>query len=254
MLSVHQHDEFRATGLLHLRQAFAPAAAAAMCDRVWEFLADRDAVERDDPSTWPIGQPSGFQPVTHSGIFRTVGGDPMCAALDELLGSGQWAHPRWWGRPLVTFPQPGPWELPTRAWHFDYTPASTGPRPLQFFAFLNQVRPHGGGTLVLAGSHRLVAPYLDLGKAFRLDRVRTSLTAHPWLRELWHTGGGNRIQRYMNDGTVIDGVPLRVVELTGEPGDVVLMHSDCFHAAAPNRLTEPRMMLTEMVAPDHQRQ
>ena len=115
MLSVHQHHEFRATGLLRLRQAFAPAAAAAMCDRVWEFLADRDAVERDDPSTWPIGQPSGFQPVTHSGIFRTVGGDPMCAALDELLGSGQWAHPRWWGRPLVTFPQAGPWELPTRA-------------------------------------------------------------------------------------------------------------------------------------------
>jgi len=30
-----------------------------------------------------------------------------------------------------------------------------------------------------------------------------------------------RIQRYMNDGTVIDGVPLRVVELTGEPGDIV---------------------------------
>jgi ectoine hydroxylase-related dioxygenase (phytanoyl-CoA dioxygenase family) len=51
----------------------------------------------------------------------------------------------------------------------------------------------------------------------------------------------------MIDGTVVDGVPLRVVELTGEPGDVVLMHSDCFHAAAPNRLAEPRMMLTDMI-------
>jgi ectoine hydroxylase-related dioxygenase (phytanoyl-CoA dioxygenase family) len=39
----------------------------------------------------------------------------------------------------------------------------------------------------------------------------------------------------------------RVVELTGEPGDVVVMHSDCFHAAAPNRLAEPRMMLTGMI-------
>jgi ectoine hydroxylase-related dioxygenase (phytanoyl-CoA dioxygenase family) len=29
--------------------------------------------------------------------------------------------------------------------------------------------------------------------------------------------------------------------LTGEPGDVVLMHSDCFHATAPNLLAEPRM-------------
>jgi len=25
----------------------------------------------------------------------------------------------------------------------------------------------------------------------------------------------------MNDGTVIDGIPLRVVELTGEPGGVI---------------------------------
>jgi ectoine hydroxylase-related dioxygenase (phytanoyl-CoA dioxygenase family) len=81
--------------------------------------------------------------------------------------------------------------------------------------------------------------------------LRTSLASHPWLRGLWKPGdGGDRIQRYMNDGTIIDGVPLRVVELTGEPGDVILMHSDCFHAVAPNRLTEPRMMLTEMVAPN----
>jgi ectoine hydroxylase-related dioxygenase (phytanoyl-CoA dioxygenase family) len=130
-------------------------------------------------------------------------------------------------------------------------PVSAGPRPVQFFAFLSQVRPRGGGTLVLTGSHRLVAPYRCLGQAFRLDRVRASLAAHPWLRGLRKPGdGGDRIQRYMNDGTIIDGVPLRLVELTGEPGDVILMHSDTFHAAAPNRLTGPRMMLTEMVSPD----
>jgi len=97
----------------------------------------------------------------------------------------------------------------------------------------------------------LVAPYLGLGEAFRLDRVRTGFAAHPWLGGLWKPGdGGDRIQRYMYDGTIIDGVPLRVVELTGEPGDVILMHSDCFHAVAPNRLTQPRMMLTDMVSPD----
>ena len=99
-------------------------------------------------------------------------------------------------------------------------------------------------------AHRLVAHYLGLGEAFRLDTVRTGLAAHPWLRGLWKPGDhGDRIQRYMNDGTIIDGGPLRVVELTGEPGDVILMHADAFHAAAPNRLTEPRMMLTEMISP-----
>jgi len=34
----------------------------------------------------------------------------------------------------------------------------------------------------------------------------------------------------------------------GEPGDVILMHSDTFHAVAPNRLAEPRMMLTGMIS------
>jgi hypothetical protein len=249
LLTADQRDEFRATGLLRLDRAFPQAAAEAMCGRLWEFLASQHAIQRGDRSTWTVEQPARFQPVTHSGAFRPVAGGPLPAALDALLGPGQWARPRWWGRPLVTFPQDGPWEVPARAWHFDCMPVSAGQRPVQFFAFLNQVRPRGGGTLVLAGSHRLVAPYLGLGDAFRLDRVRTSLASHSWLRGLWKGDGGDRIQRYMNDGTVIDGVPVRVVELTGEPGDVILMHSDCFHAVAPNRLTEPRMMLTDLVAP-----
>jgi hypothetical protein len=257
VLTTDQHDEFHTTGLLRLEGAFPQATAEAMGDRLWEFLADQHAVDRDERSTWTVENPTGFQPVTHSGAFRAVGGERLCAALDVLFGAGRWARPRWWGRPLVTFPGDGPWELPARGWHFDFMPASGGQRPVQFFAFVNQVRPRGGGTLVLTGSHRLVAPYLGGGEAFRMPRVRASLAAHPWLRGLWEPGGsgdGDRIQRYMNDGTVIDGVPLRVVELTGEPGDVILMHSDCFHAAASNRLTEPRMMLAEMIDPNRSEQ
>lgn len=152
----------------------------------------------------------------------------------------------------MTFPGDGPWELPADAWHFGFMPASAGQRPVQFFAFLNQVRPRGGGTLVLTGSHRLVTPYLGRGEAFCMPRVRASLAAHPWLRGLWEpSDGGDRIQRYMNDGTIVDGVPLRVVELTG---DVILKHCDCFHAAAPNRQTEPRMMLTGMLRPNRSQQ
>jgi hypothetical protein len=249
-LTADQQDEFRATGVLRLDRAFPPAAAEAMGDRLWEFLASRDGILRSERPTWTIEKPAGFQPVTRSGAFRAVGGDRLCGVLDALFGAGRWVRPRWWGRPLVTFPGDGPWELPAREWHFDFMPAVGGARPVQFFAFLSPVRPRGGGTLVLTGSHRLVAPFLDGGEAFRMPRVRTALAGHAWLRELWEPGhGDDRIQRYMHEGTVVDGVPLRVAELTGEPGDVVLMHSDCFHAPAPNRLAEPRMMLTEMITP-----
>ena len=253
-LAEEQCDEFRTTGLLRLKGAFSEAEAESMRDRLWEFLAGRHALDRDDRSTWTLDNPNGFQSVTHSDAFRAVGSEPLCATLDSLFGPGQWTRPRWWGRPLLTFPGDGPWKLPARGWHFDFMPTATEQRPVQYFAFLNAVRPGGGGTLALAGSHRLVAPYLSSGEAFRMGRVRTALATHPWLRELWEPGGGDnggsdRIQRYMNDGTVLDGVPLRVVELTGDPGDVILMHCDTFHAAAPNRLAEPRMMLTGMIEP-----
>jgi hypothetical protein len=80
-------------------------------------------------------------------------------------------------------------------------------------------------------------------------RLRRELgSAHPWLRDLWSNDDtGDRIRRYMVDGTELDGVPLRVVELTGRSGDVYFMHCDTFHSAAPNCLDQPRMMATAMI-------
>jgi hypothetical protein len=49
----------------------------------------------------------------------------------------------------------------------------------------------------------------------------------------------------MDDGAVVDGVALSVVEAVGEPGDVVLMHPWAFHTAVPNAGTWPRFVLGE---------
>ena len=43
----------------------------------------------------------------------------------------------------------------------------------------------------------------------------------------------NRIAAFMDRETIVDGVPLRVVELTGEPGDMVFCHLVMVHCAAP---------------------
>jgi hypothetical protein len=48
----------------------------------------------------------------------------------------------------------------------------------------------------------------------------------------------------MHAGAVLDGVPLRVAELLGEPGDVTLMHPWAFHAPSANCGTGPRMMVS----------
>src|ERR1700724_1298234 len=94
------------------------------------------------------------------------------------------------------------------------------------FAHLAHVRPRGGGTLVVTGSHRLTTPSGPRAgnTPVRSHEVKAYLsTVHPWLRGLWSTGGDTgRIHRYLTAGAVIDGVHVRVEELTGEPGDAVI--------------------------------
>jgi hypothetical protein len=51
-----------------------------------------------------------------------------------------------------------------------------------------------------------------------------------------------RIAAFMDAETSVQGVPLRVVELTGEPGDMVFCHPLMVHCGAPNRGEWPRFM------------
>jgi ectoine hydroxylase-related dioxygenase (phytanoyl-CoA dioxygenase family) len=108
--------------------------------------------------------------------------------------------------------------------------------------------PRGGGTLIASGSHRhlerfhrALAPD-DRPKHATL-RKRFS-GSHPWLAELTGVTSAttDRVPRFMETTTEIDGVPLRVLELTGGPGDAVLCHPSIFHAVSPNRADVPRFM------------
>ena len=54
---------------------------------------------------------------------------------------------------------------------------------------------------------------------------------------------------------VVGGVAVRVVELCGGPGDVILMHPWLLHAASPNASDRPRFMLAKDIVaqPTHAR-
>lgn len=256
MLSDGQVRELRDTGLLRLAGAIPAADAAAMVDRIWEHLGRRHGIVRERRETWTVEQPAGLRAVTDTPEFRALGSPAIRDALDAVLGAGRWQPPRRWGRPLVTFPSPHErWALPVRgAWHNDFVPLGTGPgeRAVQLFTILQDLPARGGGTLILTGSHRLLTRHIaDTGDAPHPSRIRQALGEHPWLRELWEppdtATDEQRIGRYLVDGTRIDGVDLRVVELTGRAGDAFLMHCDTFHSAAPNCGDEPRMMATAIV-------
>jgi hypothetical protein len=256
-MSTDDHlSDFQHTGLLHLPGAVAELDTAAIVDRIWEHLDRSNGVARDRRETWTLDQPSGLRAITAEPQFNALGSSAVRSALDRVLGAGRWQTPRRWGRPLIAFPAGRrPWTLPTGgAWHNDFVPLRTddGERAVQIFVILNDLDAHGGGTLILTGSHRLITQYIaDTGEAPHPRRVRHALSDHPWLRELWEPPQAStdeeRIHRYMIAGTRIRDADLRIVELTGRAGDAFVMHCDTLHAVAPNTSDEPRMMATNII-------
>lgn len=250
MLSQDQRQEFERWGVLRIPGAVPVAEAAQMCDRVWEFLGREHAAVRDQPETWPQERVRGFQRLSRSGAFEAMGAESIRLVVTELLGAHRWDAAGLWGaRPLVTFPRPdGSWTLPTGGWHID---GGSGPAPgITTFCYLDAVEPENGGTMVLAGSNRLITRMMmsadaQDGQPPSSHVIKARLgSANPWLRDLWTKGSGhNRVQRYMKEGTIVDGVPLKAVELTGAPGDVVFMSTHTMHVATPNVSRRPRMML-----------
>jgi ectoine hydroxylase-related dioxygenase (phytanoyl-CoA dioxygenase family) len=132
--------------------------------------------------------------------------------------------------------------VPTSGWHVDsYGPEHDLPG-VTVFVFLTAVAARGGGTVVLEASHRLVNHQIATTGIWRPADVKAALAAaHPWLREVWHG------RRCPDDEAVLGGVRTAVRELTGEPGDVIVMHPRTLHVSAPNTGESPRMMLVEII-------
>lgn len=229
-------------GWVRLAGAFDPSGLA---EALWRELSAHGP-QPGDPATW---RQAGSQSLAgkwltrfgQSGVFAGVGSDAVGNALQELLGDGWTGQAGGWGRPLVTFPTDGGWEIPADGWHLDSPPAPRLPS-VRMFAYLSEVPSRGGGTLVIEGSHRLAAAY----PGAHSRTVRDQLSRQdPWLHEIWHpTGREDRIAALMDHGAQVADVRLRVTELTGAPGEVVLWHPALFHTAAPNTASHPRFMLT----------
>lgn len=247
-MSATQLDEFDSRGVLRLPGAVPATDAGAMRDRVWAHLGEAYGALPDRPDTWPVATPAHFQKLIRTGAFDAMATAGIRAAVEALLGARGWRPPPNWGRPLVTFPDPGtPWRLPVSGWHTD-SAGRPGDPVLVVFACLAPVRPRGGGTLVVPGSHRLTGAggrYAGLRSA----DVRVRLADdHPWFRELWTSGPEpGRTERLLGSGTVVDGVELRIEELTGDSGDAFVVDPRLLHAVAPNCLEAPRLMLLQFI-------
>ena len=252
-LTTEQRMEFEETGLLHLPTAICDEHVTAMRDRLWGELDKKYQTRRDAPETWPAGLVHGLQQPGKAGAFGNMACPALMAALDELFAPERWQRPARWGTPLVTFPSPGhPWRLPHQVWHLDVSGdlgAHWQHAEVTVFAFLAGVASHGGATLAVTGTHRLLQKLSDKPGKVRSAQARVMLSrADPWLKDLWSKEAADAgMRRFMEEGAVVDDVPLKVVEITGAPGDVVIMHPCILHTTSANCLDTPRLVLRQGV-------
>lgn len=254
-LTPAERQAFEACGAVRIPAAVPRAETAAMADRLWRSLEKNHGLRRDAPETWTVERPFRHRGVKASGAFAPMGSPAVRAALDDLMGQGGWLEPERWGQPLVCFPgTERPWSLPHQIWHLD-GPAEPGShiRLGRVFVILGPLAAGGGGTIMAAGSHRFVQRLAERnGGPLSSADTRTQLKSlHPWFRDLMSRSDdpAQRITRFTGEDVLADDVPLRVIEMTGEPGDAWLMHPDILHAPAPNVLDTPRMVLTQFVNP-----
>lgn len=121
---------------------------------------------------------------------------------------------------LLSPARQGAWTLQGLNWHVDVSADARGPIPgIQAFFLIDDVAPHGGATLALAGSHRL-DPADAMPRLRRVLRMSTNL------------------ERDLAD------LDVRVVEMSGRAGDVFLMDMRTLHTPSINTTGQIRMMAT----------
>ena len=259
MLTPEQLDQFQRFGIVRIPGAISLKVAATMCESVWAMMARRYKIRRDDPETWKAQRVVGTRDRPKSIIFEQIANSSIRAIFDQLLGREGWERDDHWGSLLVSFPGSYPetrgekWDVPHQGWHFDAPVVRSLPRPygLRVFTCLEKVAPQGGPTLVVAGSPLLTHALAD---ARSVNRIRSAdlrkglMQRYDWIKELCSFDASvDREQRFMKSSATLDDVEVRVVEMTGEPGDVYLMHPVMMHSASSNCLAVPRMVLSTTV-------
>jgi hypothetical protein len=248
VLTEEQLADFGRDGFVRVPGAFTRDEAGAMEGLVWRHLETRD-MRRDDPTTWHTGSIHHLQGLRGDPVFAPILGPTTCEAIDDVLGAGRWKRPGNAGQFLVTFPSPrATWHVPTGIWHSDasYLDPLTPPAGVWVFSFLNRVGPGAGGTLIIGGSPAIIARWAATRPTIGAEKSKTTRLAfyrsHPWLADLVTAGDEPARTDRLLAPTDVDGLPVRVVELTGEPGDIVLAHPLIAHCVAPACGAQPRMM------------
>ena len=217
VLTLVQESHYTHRGYLLVSGLISPQIAADAEEAMWRLLN----ADPRDPTTW-----EGIPPSHHSyeePALLACYTPELLAAAAMLAGESHGAfHAPDRAYAINVFPRSGEWQWP--APHIDHAIKEHGhkvfPRAFRVagMAYLSDVPPHGGGTIVWPGSH------IKLEQLARSDPAR--------YETMWALN---------QDLASVDlGDP---VELTPKRGDVLFYHYLCAHAGSRNTSDRPRLAL-----------
>jgi hypothetical protein len=247
-LSRGDRERFRDRGVLLLRQ-WLPAARVDAAVRATQAYFERRGLWQG--SGWQLaGLPEDRSVNAGAALVRGLKHEPshrelitteLRTLVGELVDDPEAVALTDSPQLLFTLPNAARWTVPASIWHLDIPRLGDDAVPgVQAFTFLGEVAPGGGGTLVVAGSHRL----LNTGQRVRSKDVKKRLRRKPYFTTLMDRQAPDRAG-LLGQLAEVDGVPVEVVELTGRPGDVYLTDLRLLHTLAPNASRVPRIMLTQ---------
>lgn len=237
-------DAFERDGVVRVPGVVAADALGPMRDRLRERIAELEFAETAGALRPARGTELAWWEVGREPTFASLPG-ALATALERVFGPGVWAQAEGelGGLAMPNLPCPGvPWTACAAAWHVDdATPPGHVPAGVLLgFTCLDRVEPRGGATVALAGSHRRLALLADqLGTPTTTEVALAGLAEQePWFADL--LGGDGRPPA---EGCLSAGIPLRLYELSGEPGDVLLMDPRCLHTTSANVSPRPRLTM-----------
>lgn len=239
-----QIDEFQDRGFLRVPQLVPEEMSLALRDQIWRRLEKRGFI-RDQPKTWAeaYANDSRLKEIRRLKCLGDLYTEDTKRIGLQLLGSPCDREDR--QLLLLTFPDEvtgyttSPVGFTAQAWHTDCPRVPNVNAPgIVVLSYLDNVEPDGGGTVIVAGSHRVCTSADRLIRSKDLKRYlrRSELGKAIFVKS------AEQVLDVRGKSDTIDGMRLEVVELSGKTGDVIFVDGRTLHAIASNRKPTPRLV------------
>ena len=240
-----QRRRFDELGIVKVKGAFDAKIASDVEAELWRRF-EKWGIERGVPESWESLDEATIRKVM-KGTRRVRGLESIYNAHSEQIArtlAGESEFEKQKALLLLTFSRQHHYiadeVVPSSIWHSD-TPniPGEGLSGVIVLGFINHVRPRGGGTMVITGSHRL---FETSTSAITSKMAKRRLKKYPYFRELLSTKTADR-ERFLKEPGFVNDIELQVVELTGEPGDAYFVNGSVLHTLTRNYQPDPRMMV-----------